>query len=162
MTTVKKTKELTGRHVLYYVLAFFGVIFLANGFFIYHAVNSFTGEDVPKSYRQGLEYNQTLKDREVQNALGWSAVTNTYEKDGAVISVVKFQDENDLILRGMDISAVLRHPSDLAKDLPVFFEMRSDGIYEARLPVSSGDWTLLVTAQLGQNIFETRSEIWLE
>ena len=72
-TQPKKQRELTGKHVLLMLVAFFGVIIVTNVIFINAAVTSFRGEDVKGSYRQGLEYNETLETRKSEGQLGWSA-----------------------------------------------------------------------------------------
>ena len=66
-------RELKGWHVLLIMLAFFGVMFSGNGVFLFHAITSFPGEDVKKSYVQGLSFNDTLADRAAQAELGWLA-----------------------------------------------------------------------------------------
>ena len=60
LTAEQGTFELKGWHVLLILMAFFGVMFSVNGVFLYHAITSFPGEDVKKSYVQGLNYNDTL------------------------------------------------------------------------------------------------------
>ena len=75
-------KELKGWHVLLIMLGFFGVMFAVNGVFLYHAITSFPGEDVKKSYVQGLNYNQTLSARASQADLGWRAEAGL--RDGTI------------------------------------------------------------------------------
>ena len=50
-------KELTGRHVLYMILGFFGVVLLANVVFVYLAMDTFTGLATEGAYVKGLSYN---------------------------------------------------------------------------------------------------------
>ncbi|MEO1305623.1 MAG: FixH family protein, partial [Pseudomonadota bacterium] len=66
-------KTLKGWHVLLIMLGFFGIMFAVNGVFLYHAITSFPGEDIKKSYVQGLNYNDTLAVRAAQAELGWQA-----------------------------------------------------------------------------------------
>ena len=54
------TSEIRGRHVLIGLLAFFGLIFLANGVFVYYALTTFGGGEKGSPYRSGLRYNETL------------------------------------------------------------------------------------------------------
>ena len=65
--------QVRGWHVLTALLAFFGAIIAVNIAFAVIAVRSFPGEDVRRSYVQGLQYNDTLAERRVQQALGWQA-----------------------------------------------------------------------------------------
>ena len=52
--------EIRGRHVLIGMIAFFGLIFLANGIFLYYALTTFGGGEKGSPYRSGLRYNETL------------------------------------------------------------------------------------------------------
>jgi len=71
MAKAEKPFELTGRHVLFAVIAFFGIIIAVNFVFVKLAVQSFPGEQVEKSYYQGLNYNETLAEKARQAELGW-------------------------------------------------------------------------------------------
>ena len=53
-------RRITGRQVLFGILGFFGVVFAANGAFIFFALDSFTGLATDSPYQRGIEYNQTL------------------------------------------------------------------------------------------------------
>ena len=48
-------KGIAGRHVLSALIAFFGVMFIANGFLVYYAVSTFSGGERPNPYRSGSE-----------------------------------------------------------------------------------------------------------
>lgn len=66
-------RQIKGIHVLGTIAGFFLVTFSVNGVFIWRAVSTFPGEEVEKSYLQGLDYNRTLARKEAQEALGWGA-----------------------------------------------------------------------------------------
>lgn len=63
--------QLRGVHVFAILAVFFMVMFAVNGVFIWRAVTTFPGEEVEKSYLQGLDYNATLEQRAAQSELGW-------------------------------------------------------------------------------------------
>jgi nitrogen fixation protein FixH len=65
---------ITGRHVLYAMLIFFGVIFVVNGVFIYLARSTFTGVSTEDAYHKGLAYNDVIRAAGSQHTLGWQAV----------------------------------------------------------------------------------------
>ena len=69
--TVWFADGIKGRHVLLGFIAFFGVIFLANGIFLYYALETFGGGDTTDPYRKGLHYNETLAEAARQDAQGW-------------------------------------------------------------------------------------------
>ena len=69
-----------GRHVLMGLIAFFGVMLLANGIFVYFAVATFSGGDTSNAYRKGLNYNDTLAAAELQTRLaGAESVLEFYD-----------------------------------------------------------------------------------
>ena len=69
--TVWFAKGIEGRHVLLGFIAFFGVIFLVNGIFVYYALGTFGGGDTSDPYRKGLHYNDTLAEAARQADQGW-------------------------------------------------------------------------------------------
>lgn len=153
-TSEKKPKELTGRHVLMMVVAFFAIIVVVNIYFITAAVTSFRGEDVKGSYRQGLEYNQTLAARSEQNALGWkvsaNVIADTKDDEHIIISAV---DKQGRSLQNLTFESVLRHPTDLKQDRDVTLKPLGNGRYKASLEGLSGSWQLRATAYDGETAF---------
>ena len=150
----KRERELTGRHVLLMLVAFFGITIAVNAIFITKAVESFTGEDVKRSYRQGLEYNQTIESREKQAELGWQVKTNLVEESGDTPRfIIRVTDRNDIPVRGLSIDGILKRPTDLAKDETIMFTERGDGKYDADLTLDKGQWILKATATQGEQAF---------
>ena len=80
MTVATVTKQgprtessgLTGRHVLWSLIAFFGLIFAVNGYFLYAAISTYSGVVANEPYRKGLEYNQRIAADARQHELGWT------------------------------------------------------------------------------------------
>ena len=142
-------KELTGRHVFFMVLAFFGIIISVNAYFIVMAVQSFSGEDVPRSYRQGLEYNQTIEARKHQSKLGWTITANRL--DGRIL--VNFEDKNGKALTGLGLTAKLRHPTMLSNDHLLNFIETAPGLYEAHIAGIEGNWLLVAEAKTSEHNF---------
>ena len=54
--------KLTGKHVLFGLFGFFGVIFAVNGAFIYYAVESWTGLDIDNSFVHGLSFEEDIQE----------------------------------------------------------------------------------------------------
>ena len=153
-TQTGKQKGLTGHHVLLMVIAFFAVIISVNAYFITAAVTSFRGEDVKGSYRQGLEYNETIAARDLQNALGWNITANvTKDVSSAQYILILAKDKSGQILEGLNFESVLRHPTDLNQDRPITLRPMGNGKYKAALDDLSGSWQLRAIADDGENIF---------
>ena len=79
---------LTGRHVLIALVAFFGVMLIANGIFVYFAVATFSGGDTSNAYRKGLDYNETLAAAERQAERGWHSEIAYDAKEGKLFASV--------------------------------------------------------------------------
>ena len=154
--------QLKGWHVLLIMLAFFGVMFTVNGFFLYSAITSFPGEDVEKSYLQGLNYNQTLEARRAQAELGWTVRAGLAGDDADRIAV-QVTDTDGAPVSRLNVEAKLRRLVTGAEDVVVGLEAASaPGSYAADLPdVASGQWDLIVTAtdRSGDVQLEARKQV---
>jgi nitrogen fixation protein FixH len=156
-------KELTGRHVLFILLGFFGVMIAVNAYFTIVAVKTFRGEDVPQSYRQGLEYNQTIAARLAQKDIGWSARINITEQgDGSQRLILQIEDKAGQAIDGAVISAVLRHPVDSAKDKVIALKDTGAGRYSADLGHISGQWSLNATVNRDDVSFKVTQDLWVK
>lgn len=164
MATVDmKQRELTGKHVLIMLVAFFGILIAVNIYFAYAAVTSFRGEDVKGSYRQGLEYNQTIAARAEQKALGWTVKANLLtEDDNENALLVLFNDASENPINGLSIEGILRHPTDLQQDKPITFLPLGYGRYEAAINDVSGQWKLRARAKKGEESFLFEHDIIVE
>lgn len=151
-------KRVTGWHVLAVILVFFGVIITVNVIFIIQATRTFRGEDEPRSYVQGLDYNSTIAARAEQAALGWTATAVV--EDGQV--VIRVLDAEGHPIDGLDLNGTLRHPADTSRDQELVFEARAEGRYAAVLPEGlRGRWTLRAWRE-GEPPFTLQTELWLQ
>ncbi len=139
--------RLKGWHVLLMLLAFFGVMFIANGIFLYSAITSFPGEAVPKSYTQGLDYNRSLEARARQAALGWTAAIGVVERDGEHEIVARLQGADGSGLTRLDVMAEIRRPTTNAGARLVTLELTGAGEYRAVLDaIAPGAWDVRLEA----------------
>lgn len=147
MSTQAKQKELTGRHVLLMLLAFFGVMLAVNTYFTVAAVKTFRGEDVKRSYRQGLDYNQTLQQRAQQSELGWAISANTNVlADDRVEILLSFNNENDRGVGNLEITGLLSHRVDSRFDKDITFQAIGGGRYKAIVTGLEGPYVLKAVA----------------
>lgn len=135
-------KKLKGWHVLLIMLAFFGVIFAVNGVFLYHAITSFPGEDVKKSYVQGINYNQTLAARSAQVELGWRAEAGL---QGDMV-VFRLSDADAQPLSNYTVIGELRRLATQDADQVLTFRAAPGGEYFAPSgELGSGQWRLRIS-----------------
>lgn len=142
--------ELKGAHVAWGMGLFFGAIIAVNAVFITLAVGSFPGEDVRRSYLQGLRYNETLAQRRAQAELGWRAsAALTAEPAGAAV-LVQLRDAGGRPLEGLSLTGALRRPVDARLDRELSFESLGQGRYRAALgELPPGAWELRAEAASG-------------
>jgi nitrogen fixation protein FixH len=141
--------KLTGRHVLAILIAFFLTVIAANTVFIMFAVKSFPGEREKKSYLQGLAFNEHLKEREAQTALGWTAEVAGVKLNGAHAEIdLYFASSMTAPIVDLEISGLLARPADNEDDHALSFEQIAAGRYRATIDgVKPGIWRLDATAR---------------
>ncbi|MEO0714658.1 MAG: FixH family protein [Pseudomonadota bacterium] len=137
MMTQTDQGTLKGWHVLLWLTGFFGLMFAVNGVFLFHAIVSFPGEDTPKSYVQGINYNDIIEARSTQAALDWRVQMGLVDDD----LVVKLADADGAPIRGRSVSVSLRRPATINADQTLTLEPWSPGEHRAT-PVSlqAGQW----------------------
>ena len=155
-------KELKGWHVLLIMLTFFGVMFAVNGVFLYHAITSFPGEDVKKSYVQGLNYNDTLAARAAQAELGWLAEAGV-DNDQIVF---RLHDADDKPLSNYSVIGELRRSATRDHDQAVTFAANYDGSYVTdAAQLQPGQWYLRITVldEAAENVlFKVDKTLWVK
>lgn len=135
-------KTLKGWHVLLIMLGFFGVIFAVNGVFLYHAINSFPGEDVKKSYVQGLNYNTTLATRAAQAELGWTAEAGMQSDD----LVFRLNDADGQPLSNYSVVGEIRRRATQGADQSIVFQAAGAGEYTVDgVDLEAGQWSLRIS-----------------
>lgn len=139
--------QIKGWHVLAAMLSFFGAVIAVNVIFMVFAFNSFPGEDVRRSYLQGLAYNDTLAERQAQAALGWRAAAELRPSITGAELIVIMRDRDGAPLDRLTLSGELRRPADDSMDRALEFVSRGDGAYAAALgELPPGDWRLRARA----------------
>ncbi|MBI5104899.1 MAG: FixH family protein, partial [Solirubrobacterales bacterium] len=68
---IAKTFEITGKHVLLGMLAFFGLIIAVNIVMMRLALSTHTGVVAENTYRKGVKYNEEIAASERMALLGW-------------------------------------------------------------------------------------------
>ncbi|MBR9826140.1 MAG: FixH family protein [Alphaproteobacteria bacterium] len=150
-------RPLTGWHVLALMVAFFAVTIGVNATFITLAMRTHPGEDVPRSYMQGVNYNDTLERRRQQEELGWQARFNTL--DGELL--IEVRDRSDAAVSGLMLEGLLVHSADTTMDAELEFVERRSGVYVAALPdAAEGQWRVRAH-NAGELPFELEQDLWL-
>lgn len=145
----RSDRELKGWHVLLIMLGFFGVMFAVNGVFLYHAITSFPGEDVKKSYVQGLSYNETLAARAAQAELGWTAEAGLQDDE----LIFRLRDRDGAPVSNLVVIGELRRFATQDADQAIIYSARANGEYVAEIDaLAPGQWALRI------NVMDTDAE----
>ena len=156
-------REIRGVHVLWALIAFFAAIIAINVAFSIVAIRTFPGEDVRRSYVQGLAYNDTLAARRAQAALGWRASAELARARGGAAQLdLRVVDRDGRAIAGLVFTGALRRPLAAQEDHPLQFEEIEAGHYRARLDAPApGQWELRAAARRDDVRFElTRRVSW--
>ncbi len=159
----KQARILTGRHVLQWLVAFFGIVFAVNGVLVRAAISTFGGVETLSSYRAGLQFEQEVGLVPRQDALHWQ-VTGKLARDSAGVAVldVTARDAQGAPLSGLTADARLAHPADDRLDRVIAVRSVAGGVFRGAAQAQPGQWELIVDLYRGdQRVFRSRSRVSL-
>jgi len=159
----KQARILTGRHVLLWLVAFFGIVFAVNGVLVRAAISTFGGVETLSSYRAGLQFEQEVGLVQRQDALHWQ-VTGKLARDSAGVAVldVTARDAQGAPLSGLTADARLAHPADDRLDRVIAVRSVAGGVFRGAAQAQPGQWELIVDLYRGdQRVFRSRSRVSL-
>jgi nitrogen fixation protein FixH len=157
--------RLKGKHVLFILLGFFGIVFAVNGFFLYSALSTLPGEERGATYEAGLRYNATLAAERAQEALHWSHKSEFLPASGVSVSIT---DADGSPVVGLSIEGWLERPASGDPDRKLAFTEVAAGRYEATAGApEAGAWILTFTAQKprpeGESaVYRAKERIWIK
>jgi nitrogen fixation protein FixH len=155
-------RQLRGQHVLAMMIAFFGVIFAVNGYFLFAALSTHTGIVAVEPYRKGLAYNQRIAADESQKELGWLTEIKGEATGRVTLSI---RDSAGLAVTGHKATGILGRGATERFDQRLLFIERDAGTYVAdAAPLASGFWLAQVeirTANETEPRYRLRRRLWL-
>src|SRR3974390_2311772 len=156
-------RELTGRHVLLWLVSFFVVVFAVNGVLVRAAISTFGGVETTSSYMAGLQFEHEMAVAEQQNALHWR-VTGRITRDSAGQAVldISARDARGKVLAGLSADVRLAHPADEQLDRVIDMRPVPGGAFRGEAPVQPGQWDLIIDLYRGdQRLFRSRNRVTL-
>ncbi len=149
MESALVSEQLTGRHVLAMLGAFFFVMFAANVALIYFALHTLHGSELENPYDASQAFNKRIAEARAQDERGWTANVMTRAEGEGERIMVEFRDRTGAPISDLRVTARFEHPFDAAKDRQA--SLASDGLnYEGvATPVAPGRWTLVIEANRG-------------
>ena len=158
-----RAKEVTGRTVLVWLVAFFATVAAVNAVMIRAAVSTFGGLETESSYQAGLAFARETADARAQDALHWRVDAKlTPVRDGAAEIVIAARDPAGRPLHGLAATARLVHPADKRDDRIMSLRQTGPGEFRGLTPASAGQWDLVIElARDGTRVFRSKNRILL-
>jgi nitrogen fixation protein FixH len=152
---------LSGFHVLFALVGFFGVIVAVNATFLYFALATFSGIETPDAYQRGLQYNAVLVEAERQEALGWQGEL-TLERKRIELAL---RDAAGRPVSGATASARIGRPATNRHDSEIALAEVAAGRYAADLAgLPEGAWIADIAvhrAGAEDTPWRIRERLWL-
>jgi nitrogen fixation protein FixH len=145
--TVKaqKPRAVTGRHMLAFILAFFGVVIAVNLTMATLANTSWTGLVVENTYVASQQFNKKAEEGRAQAALGWTGkLTIAW---GEVRYGLTDAAGKPVPLHGVKV--LFRHPAYEKEDKAVILALASGQEFAAQHMPKDGVWIVEVDADAG-------------
>ncbi|WP_262695705.1 FixH family protein [Kordiimonas aquimaris] len=160
LNQVTRDEKTTGmrdsdKWIPWYFVAFFVVLAILDGVFVYIASSTHTGVVTENAYNEGLRYNQTIAAAEAQDRLGWGANVS-YESDTLSVALV---DDNDTAIQGAVVEALFVRPTQDGGDFRISVAEQSPGIYEKPVSVPMGQWDVRIYVTWKQKQFQSAKRI---
>jgi len=163
-STRASEKQLTGRHVLAMLVAFFGLVFAANAYMIRMALATHSGVVANEPYKVGLKYNDRLSLAEEQTKLGWQEEI-TLSSSGDALDVTMHDAGGGAVL-GLTVTALLGRPATTAVDERLELRETTPGRYEAATSLKDpGSYIVTIEARNpvdGAMSYRARKRLWLK
>jgi nitrogen fixation protein FixH len=155
-------RRVTGRTVLFSLIAFFGVISVVNGVMIHAAISTFGGVETASSYQAGLAFAHELEAAQSQEALHWKVDGKFHVTAGVTLLDIDARDAAGKPLSGLEARAWLSHPTDRRFDRDLTLREAPSGHFAATVGNAPGQWDLLIEfSRDGDRLFRSRNRVVL-
>jgi nitrogen fixation protein FixH len=154
---------LTGRQVLGILLGFFGSIFAVNGWFVYDALSTYSGEVDKGGYQQGIAYNDRIAAESRQAELGWHTGLDVAAAGTATLTLA---DAAGTPVTGRVVSLTVGRPATAAFDHTLTLGETAPGVYSGSLAgLTAGTWVAdaaVKTTADSEPEYRLRRRVWLK
>lgn len=155
---------LTGRKVLFMLVAFFGVVIGVNMIMLKLAVQTLPGTEVDSAYSASLAYESEIAAARDQNARNWRIDAHIGRNSGGDATVqVEARDNNGALMPGLKFQGRFERPMDRRADQSVALAEVGSGIYRGNAAgIASGQWDLVLEGEsAGRRMFLSRNRVLL-
>jgi len=158
-----KPREVTGRTVLFWLIGFFGFVFIINAIMVRAATSTFGGVETQSSYKAGQMFESEIARAARQQALGWQVDGSLTDRGGEAVLDIRVRDAHGMPVTGLTADARLAHPIDERQDHVVTLSPIGAGQFRGEAGAHPGQWELLVDFYRGDaRVFRSRSRVTLK
>lgn len=137
---------MTGKHVFWYFVIFFGIIIVVNAIMMTLAIRTHSGVVTDHAYEKGLAYNKVVEAEQKQQELQWNAEINY--KNGILYFILK--DDTGIDITPDKSTASFTRPTETGMDFTQ--ELTRSGV-AVPFP-AKGVWDVRVDAIVGEQKFQ--------
>jgi nitrogen fixation protein FixH len=155
---------LTGRKVLFMLVAFFGVVIAVNLVMMRLAIQTLPGTEVDSAYSASLAYEKEIEAARDQSARNWKVDAHVERSgEGGATLQIEARDSSGRPMSGLKFQGRFERPTDRRADLPVVLAEVGIGIYRGSAPtIAPGQWDLVLEgASAGQRLFLSKNRVLL-
>jgi nitrogen fixation protein FixH len=162
MTDRNTRRPLTGRTVLICLVAFFGVVSLANAIMIRAAVTTFSGVETGSAYQAGQNFKYEAAAARAQEERHWQVRADVRPADGKTLIEIDARDAAGRPLSGLEAAARLQHPTDRRGDQTIALSEPTSGHFRGTAASLAGQWDMLIDlSRGGERVFRSRNRVVL-
>ncbi len=157
-------KPLTGRKVLFMLIAFFGVVIAVNVIMAKLAIQTLPGTEVDSAYSASLAYENEIAAAHDQDTRNWKVDAHIQRgPDGGATLQVEARDSSGLPMSGLTFEGRFERPADRRADQSVALAEIASGTYRGTAPlIGPGQWDLVLEGDAaGQRMFLSRNRLLL-
>ncbi|WP_169568400.1 FixH family protein [Sneathiella limimaris] len=158
-------KKLEGRHVLFILIGFFTFMLIANGFFVYFALTSFSGLTTEDAYKKGLNYNAELATQREQLTRGWTPRVDIVAAGNNQVSIsLALEDANGRAVDIRSVQGILVRPTVEGQDVVLEFNRNGDRLVAESVVSAPGNWDMKLYADAGnyEKAYHIEKRLWVK
>ena len=160
----RSPKPLTGRNVLFALVAFFGVVIGVNLVMMKFAIQTLPGTEVDSAYSASLAYEKEIAAAHEQNVRNWQIDAHVQRgPDGVATLQVEARDNNGRPMSGLQFQGRFERPTDRRADQAVALAETGIGIYRGSASlIAPGQWDLVLQGDAaGRRMFLSKNRVQL-
>jgi nitrogen fixation protein FixH len=155
-------REITGRMVLFGLLAFFAVVLAMNAVLIGAAISTFGGVETESSYKAGLAFARDVAAAQAQDSRAWQVEASLAPAAGGTAIQILARDAGGRPVADVEAAAVVLHPTDQRLDRTVRLTEDAPGRFIGRAALEPGQRDVIIElSRGGERLFRSKTRVVL-